>query len=75
MALSTYAALFFFWHQWEGRPMVLWRLGALGEWDGSGVKRAWVVGWRSTLIEAKGRGIGWGFWRGHWEREKQLKCT
>jgi hypothetical protein len=23
----------------------------------------------------KGEGDGWGFWRGNWEREKQLKCT
>jgi len=36
----------------------------------------WVNGWRSTLIEAKGRGKGrmGGLWRGNQEGEYYLKC-
>jgi hypothetical protein len=43
------------WHQWEGRPLVLWRRDASRE-GGCLNGEAGV----STLFEAKERGIGWG---------------
>lgn len=41
------------WHQWEGRALVLWRH------DNPAVRKEWVSGWRSTLVEANGREDGW----------------
>lgn len=35
--------------------MVLWRLGAPAQGDGRAVSLERVSGWRSTLIEARGR--------------------
>jgi hypothetical protein len=44
------------WHQWEGRPLVLWRLDAPVYGDAREVRQEWVSRWKSTLIEAKGSG-------------------
>jgi hypothetical protein len=54
-------------HQWEERPLVLWRLlcPIVGKCQG---QESGVGGWGSILIEARGGGIG-GFWRGYWERD------
>jgi hypothetical protein len=44
-------------HQWEERPLVLWRLEALAYEDARMVRCAWMGGCRS-LIEALWRGMG-----------------
>jgi hypothetical protein len=33
-----------------------WRLDASAQGDARGVRHEWVNGWRSTLMERKGRG-------------------
>jgi hypothetical protein len=43
-----------------GRLLVLWRLVAPAKEDASGVRQERVGGWRSILLEANGRGMGWG---------------
>jgi hypothetical protein len=46
------------WHQWDWRPLVLWRF------DARAVRQEWVGGWGSTLIEVGRRKNGIGvFWR------------
>lgn len=52
------------WHQWEERCLVLWRLVAPAKGDSRGVRQEWVGGWESNLLEAKGRGMRWGFAEG-----------
>ena len=57
MAPATYVAEDgLIWHQWEGRPMVLWRLDAPSKGDARVVRQEWVSEWRSTLIDTKGGG-------------------
>ena len=43
------------WHQWEGRPLVLWRFDAPAYGDSGVLRQAWVGECESTLIEA---GVG-----------------
>ena len=49
--------------------MILWRLDVPAQADATAVRWEWVNGWRSTLIETKGRGerrMGWrGFVEGY----------
>jgi hypothetical protein len=46
----------------------LWRLDASAQRDARGVRWEWMRGWRSTLIEGKGRGDGkGGLWRENWK--------
>jgi hypothetical protein len=56
------------WNQWEGRPLILWRLDA-STWGNARAGRwEWGGGCGSTLIEARGRGDGiGGLDRGNWE--------
>ena len=55
-------------HQWEGRPLFLWRLVAPVYGDVREVKQEWVCVCGSTLIEAKGSEDGMGvLQRGDWE--------
>lgn len=44
--------------------MVLWRLDVPEKRDTSEVRGEWVSQWESTLLEAKGRGTGWGAMEG-----------
>jgi hypothetical protein len=51
-------------HQWEGRPLVLWRLDAPAKGDARGVRQEWAdVRWY-ILLEAKGMGDGMRVCRG-----------
>jgi hypothetical protein len=52
------------WHQWEGTHLVLWRLDAPENRGAREMRWEWVCGWESILIEAKGRGMGWGIVEG-----------
>jgi hypothetical protein len=56
------------WHQWEGRPLVMWKLDDPGYGNVMALRQEWVGVSGSTLIEEGGRG-GWdrGSWRGNWE--------
>jgi hypothetical protein len=36
---------FLIWHQWEGMPLVLWRLSAPLYGDAIVVRQEWVGGW------------------------------
>jgi hypothetical protein len=50
-------------YQWEGRPSVLEMFYAPAWGSAIAVKQEWMIGWRSSLTDAKGRrngGIGWG---------------
>jgi hypothetical protein len=61
MAPATYVAEDCLnWHQWngDGRLWVLWRLDAPEKGDTGRVRQEWIVGWGSTLLEAKWRGMG-----------------
>jgi hypothetical protein len=40
------------WHQWEGRPLVLWRLNTPMEENAREVRQEWMDGWGSSLTEA-----------------------
>jgi hypothetical protein len=52
-------------HQWERRPLVLWRLDATAYMDARAVKHEWVDGRGSSIIEmGKEGGIRWGLYRG-----------
>jgi hypothetical protein len=51
-------------HQWEGRPLVLWRPDAPVWGKDRVVKQEEVGGQESNLLETKGRGIGWGCMKG-----------
>ena len=51
---------FLIWHLWERGHLVLWRLDAPEKEDGREVRPELVGGWGSTLLEAKGREMGWG---------------
>ena len=56
MAPDTYVAEDgLIWHQWEERPLVLWRFDAPILGDFRVVMQEWVSRWRSTLMEAKRR--------------------
>jgi hypothetical protein len=44
--------------------MVLWQLFDPVRGDARGVRQEWVCGWGSTLLGAKGRGVGWSVWGG-----------
>jgi hypothetical protein len=58
MAPATYiAGNCLIWHQWEVKPLVLWKLDAPAKVDARGVKWEWVGEWGSTLLEAKGVGV------------------
>ena len=57
MAPATYVAEnWLIQHQWEGRCLVLWRLDAPMKGDARVMRWELGVGWKSTLIEAKGTG-------------------
>ena len=65
MAPATYVAEeWLFWNQWEGMPLVLWKLLDPVQGDARGVRQEWVGGWESTLSEAKKRGNGMEFAEG-----------
>ena len=58
MAPATYVAEdYLIWHQWEGRPLVLWRLDVPMWWDAKVARWDWMCRWRSTLIEQSGWGM------------------
>ena len=44
--------------------MVLWRLDTPVKGNTRAVRRDWVNGWKSTLIEANGKGMEWEDCRG-----------
>jgi hypothetical protein len=48
----------FIWHQWEERPLTLRRLHASVQGNARAVRRGWVGGEGSTLIEAGGGRMG-----------------
>ena len=66
-------------HQWDGRPLVLWRLVAPEKGEARGVRQDWMSGSMSTLIEAKGRTqrrrdrTGW-LWKRSQGGRYLLKC-
>jgi hypothetical protein len=71
MASATYVAEdCLSWHQWEGKPLVLWRLDALEMGDARGVRQEWVGGWvKEYPLRGKEEGGGMGgLWKGDGER-------
>ena len=65
------------WHQWKGRPLVLWRFDAPAKGGARAVKLEWASGWRIMLIETKGRGKAGdqmkSLWSGNWKGGYHLK--
>jgi hypothetical protein len=49
------------WHQWEGKPLVLWRIDALAEGNSRAVRQEWVG---EHSHRSRGRGVGQGICRG-----------
>jgi hypothetical protein len=47
--------------------LVLWRFDAPAKGDARGVRLQWVGRGQSTLLEAKGEGVRWGFVEEDWE--------
>jgi hypothetical protein len=52
--------------------LVLWRLDAPEKGDARWMRQEWVGGWRSTLLEAKGRGMGWEVHGGEMGKEDNI---
>jgi hypothetical protein len=48
------------WQQWEGRCLVLWRPDATEKGNARRVRREWMGGLGSNLLETKGRRMGSG---------------
>jgi hypothetical protein len=54
---TNVAGDYLIWHQWQGSPLVLWRLNAPVSENARTVRQDWVGGWGRTLIEAGDRGL------------------
>jgi hypothetical protein len=62
MAPATYVAEdCFIMHQGQVRHLFTWKFDASEKENFRGMRRKWVDGWGSTLLEAKGRGWSRGF--------------
>ena len=48
------------WYQWEGRPLVLWRLDASMWENARAVRQEWVGGWVNVEVPYRSRGRGYG---------------
>jgi hypothetical protein len=65
----------FVWPQWEGMHLILWRLDAPKKEDSRGWGGSGCVGRRgSTLLEVKGRRMGWTLGGGVPGRGQHLEC-
>jgi hypothetical protein len=59
-------------HEWEGRYFGSWRFHPPEKEDARRARQEWVGGWRSILLESKGRGDGRGVWGGETKKGDRI---